>query len=210
MPYNHKFKVGAYVASLGTFGWMITDWSWESALAFAASFAAYVAEDYRMLCTFHDGSLARKLVNDLPSTGVMRFIREVDFGAPFSDSALRQLDEFLASWVGPEHDFANPRTNALKKYFIERAHGFRTALAGCTRSLGVDRLTIKYSEFTPENDLRFKEEKRMLNDLATDLAKVHADLLKTALHHSHWIRPAFLDWVVGWTYERPVDPSLKD
>ncbi|MBL0189426.1 MAG: hypothetical protein IPP97_27235 [Candidatus Obscuribacter sp.] len=75
----------------------------------------------------------RKILNDLlellPSTGAMEFLRTFDFGGSFRTSKLEQAHVFIESRGGPEHEFLNPALEANRQDFRKKLHAFLWTLA---------------------------------------------------------------------------------
>lgn len=172
------------LALLGAVVWLARAPDWEPAVTSIALLATLVGLEVR-----GRGLLARKptvdsklfdeFLREFPSNGKSaRFLLDQDIGAPFHQSALREMDRFVDHWNDAEHEFHNKELETKRIALYKHCRDFRVRLSvniGLVgRSAEFYSLGIDDFEMRPEK-LSLQQS---LNDEASDVYRAHQELVR--------------------------------
>lgn len=168
--------------------------TWDRVLAWLVGlggFVAFVAREHVTRWMDHrwarrkqqeqaDVALLQAFLQTLPSNGSVQYFKEQNMGDSFAKRQLDTLDDFSRSWAGPEKAFHDKR---LK----EKLEGFRSAIDSfidsVTENASVvngngERLRVPV-EWRERNFEKYWQVTKSLNQMARNLAELHADLVRT-------------------------------
>lgn len=128
-----------------------------------------------------DAELFKNLIDLLPSTGTIAFLRHHDFWTPFKSSTLHPLMDFVQNWDNAQHRFVDGELEALRAELHRWAADFCRTMATNTSpdSAGFQAVRTEYG-YSPERESRYRREAAELNDRADAVVQKHEALVKRA------------------------------
>ena len=107
--------IAGMLFNVAWFLWNPADWTfeWEPVVAFTLTLAGFIAADVHDSSSIsgnlakqghpNDVALAKKLLDALPSNGIIKFLKEHDFLGSFRSEEIRPINQFLYEWDNPDH-----------------------------------------------------------------------------------------------------------
>jgi|GEM_PF-2220052 len=110
-------SLASIMATVAWFFWNPVGWSfeWEPVVVFLASLGAFIGCDWKDHSGAHNAKseevaahpsdvfLFKQLIELLPSTGVIHFLKAHDFLGSFKRDSIRPVEQFLYEWVHLPH-----------------------------------------------------------------------------------------------------------
>lgn len=130
----------------------------------------------------HDVKIFEKLMQLLPSNGVIDFIDKNNMaGFAFRDSQLDPIREFYYEWNVADKEFLDNELERLKKSLHEKVDFYLEVIASETWSLdsNLDFRSVP-SEWELEQPERFGKVVRQLHDTAGEIVDIHQSLVRYA------------------------------
>lgn len=177
---KHSIKYITFVGLLATVAWFVKDPGWDSFAAALLTFAGFLSLDINITLAQReketDVALYSKIVNELPSTGTIKFLRDFDFGGSFKLESLNQLINFVERWGGPEFRFHDAEIEKSKNGLYDASKNFMNGIAQSTssKSNGTQSLPTSAALF---DQPRYQELRKSLNDQANEVVQKHEQFI---------------------------------
>jgi len=187
-------SLASIMATVAWFFWNPVGWSfeWEPIAVFLASMAAFIAFDWedhsgvhkteREEATIHpsDVFLFKQLVELLPSSGVINFLKTHDFLGSFQRDAIQPIEEFLYEWGNAEHEFQDERIEELKVELYGAARKFNTLIGKYTspNKYGFQAVRPDHYEGGHQRELEFQQEAEEIGDAADVVVAKHQEFVR--------------------------------
>lgn len=176
------------------FLWNPAGWTfeWEPVVAFTLTLASFIAADLHDSSSVigeakkqghpNDVTLAWKLLEALPSNGIIKFLKEHDFLGSFRSEEIRPLNQFLYEWDNPEHEFLDSELESYRKALLKRAGEFSMNVAKYTSSnmAGMQAVIVDGQRNDFEQMQRFEVEAKAVNEAADSLVGAHESFVRAA------------------------------
>jgi len=178
--------VGAFVA----FGWLVAKPSWEPLTVFIAAVGAlfYSERKFLAVCSENerpqpikgqqkeDRNLYDRLIQLLPSNGIIDFINKHDMAGDFDLKRLDPLSDFIQGWGNPLHEFLDVDLENAKSELHLRCKDY-SSLIGTLTFPNDNRKQSVPPEW--ETD-RFNCAVKKLHDKAREVVNSHERLVRKA------------------------------
>ena len=141
-------RVVAFVAVLASLIWLVRPEDgfvftvqWDRLITFLLAVSAFLGtEGYsgylakRKGWNVHpnDQALLRKLLRELEPDGIVAFLREHDFGAPFMRSSVNPVLKFADTWRGADKEFQDSEVEESHKKLVKTAKELAGLIASKT------------------------------------------------------------------------------
>lgn len=193
-------KLAKYLTIIGMlttvawFFWNPNGWEfdWEPLVVFIFAFAGFVAADSNSVTGKkpekvkqshpNDVLLAKQLLEALPTNGVMSFLKGHDFLGSFKSDSIEKMGLFAFEWSSPEHEFIDTELEALRKELLDGIVKFNHCVAIYTSPNSRGLQAVKYDKYSYDADQeqRFVEEAKKINQAADLVVELHAAFVRTA------------------------------
>jgi hypothetical protein len=168
--------------------WLCRTPDWEPLIATFTAFCAYLGLD--VWKTFirlsqHDKRLLSAFRELLPSDSrAVVFLRQDDVAVPFKYTALRPLQEFVATWNSADYEFDDRRLEKARNNFYTSLSQFLDMLSIQTypSDKKLDWQTMDFRDF--EDRPEKIEARDTLNGLGTETFEAHQALVRIARHRT--------------------------
>ncbi len=127
-----------------------------------------------------DRKILGDLLGSLPSSGVMTFLRENDFGSAFRFEELLELRRYVAERRGPEHEFLDQQIESARQRFLKAAQQFLGTLARYTvptPKAGLFSIPGKWEDAPPET---YQTAADLINEAADAACAEYESLVRLA------------------------------
>ena len=184
------------LATVAWFFWNPVGWEfqWEPIVVFFASLAIFLNTDLqhkkkKTVDEAHpaDVELFARLKLLLPSTGVIRFLKEHDFMGSFNRKTVDPLDDFRLNWDNAEHQFIDEGLESLREILYKKSEEFYLEMARLTspNDAGFQAVVSDRVQTTSEKpwsywEKKFQGEAKILNGKADELVEAHQNLVAAA------------------------------
>lgn len=124
--------------------------------------------------------LLKRLVELLPSTGVIHFLKTHDFLGSFSRADIKPIENFLYEWGDAEHEFQDKEIDALKKGLYGEARNFNNLLGKYTSPNKYSYQAVRpdHYEGGDERELQFQREADEIGEAADSVVHKHQELIR--------------------------------
>ena len=171
------------------------NWDWEPAIAVLGLAATMVAQEFRaerlteaeaqrvreanerlakrVRHDDRDGALFERLLQTLPSSGSIRFIRDFNMaGFSFHADELLDLSRFLNEWDDAEHEFIDPEVDAARRLLYSRIQSYLSLVSVETFPLDAGTISVP-QEWEHEQPDRFERVVAALHNEAEAIVEAH-------------------------------------
>ncbi len=133
-----------------------------------------------------DIKLIQEFKEILPSSGIMKFIKNNDFGGAFLQSKINPLHFFARSWNDAEHEFLDDGLEEKRIHLLEKCNIFLSEIALKTEPHhhNPDLQTVRPRNFDHSEIMQKKldNEIRDIHISAEALYKVHQEFIRLSNH----------------------------
>jgi hypothetical protein len=186
-------SLASIMATVAWFFWNPAGWSfeWEPVVVFLASLGAFVGFDWKD----HSGArkteeqagahpsdifLFKQLIELLPSSGVIHFLKTHDFLGSFKRDEINPIEEFLYEWGNAEHEFQDKDVEELKGELYVAARKFNTLVGKYTspNKYGFQAVRPDHYEGGHQRELEFQREAEEIGDAADEVVAKHQEFVR--------------------------------
>lgn len=130
----------------------------------------------------HDTDLLNSLLELLPSTGIMLFIKDFDFGNSFPLNRIDSAYKFVCEWENAEYEFQNTEIEMAKKVLWKTCFDFTQKVNRNTAPNHSGWQSVIPRGVDPEFGLsqQILDEIKEINEAATEFYKSHQELIRIA------------------------------
>ena len=187
-------SLASIMATVAWFFWNPVGWSfeWEPVVVFLASLGAFIGCDWKDHSGAHNAKseevaahpsdvfLFKQLIELLPSTGVIHFLKAHDFLGSFKRDSIRPVEQFLYEWGNAEHEFQDKEIEALKAELYGAARTFDTLIGKYTspNKHGFQAVRPDQYEGGDQRELEFQREAEEIGDAADLVVAKHQDFVR--------------------------------
>jgi len=116
----------------------------------------------------------------VPSNGTIRFLRTNNFaGFSFDWKALKDIEQFINEYAGPEHEFLNTELEDARQVFRENCEVFLHSLATNTFRLHNGRQSVP-EDWEMDDPKRFNDTVRLIHKGAEAVCESYDNLVRKA------------------------------
>lgn len=130
----------------------------------------------------HDFALIQNLKALLPSSGVIKFVNETDFGGSFIQKKIDPLYHFTENFNNAEHEFLDKELEIAKIVLLEKSNKFLLNIAQKTAPLenNPNLQTVYPHNFDHSNAMKKKvdSEIKAIHSSADELFKSHQEFIR--------------------------------
>lgn len=129
----------------------------------------------------YDKKLYDELINLLPTSGIIDFLRQQNMGDTFLDANLDPLWTFDSTWNCVNREFINTNLENIRKDLWKKTHEYLLIISVETWFVGNStKLRAIPSEWQFENPERFCKVVDSLHTLTSEIVDLHTKLIRTA------------------------------
>lgn len=194
MQFAKYLSLMSIMATVAWFFWNPNGWSfeWEPVVVFLASLGAFIGFDWKehsisrktqeRATDAHpsDVLLFKQLIELLPSTGIIQFMKTHDFLGSFKRDEINSIEEFLYEWDNAEHEFQDRDVEGLKVQLYVAAQNFDKLVGKYTspNKYGFQAVRPDHFEGGHQRELEFQREAKEIGDAADEVVAKHQEFVR--------------------------------
>lgn len=177
------------LCTVAWFLWNPVGWKfeWEPVVVFLFALAGFITTEVANGCgkippLIHpnDYNLFKNLIELLPSSGPIEFIRRHDFIVEFDRDILKPFKVFIHEWDNAEHEFIDTELEEIRCELYKAVTAFNTSIGKFTSPNPKGYQAVRYEECRddPNHEKRFREEAEIINNAADKVVEFHQQLIR--------------------------------